>query len=375
MLAELAGFSQGYIAQIEAGTAPLDRRIAQEALAQALQISVAELTGRHDEAAPYRPVGSEAVDILRSGILALASPDLADVSSESDAPAPAPKAAQLDRYFDACQYDLLVPGIGQALRTLTTRLRTASGPRRPAQQSECVEICSTAVSACLQLGHRDLAFIAAEAAMRIARELADPAVLGLASYAHVRVVSTQAAAAQIAGQGIDQLEPHVGRNPEAASAYGMHHLIAAEIAAHAGQGSLALDHLTEAARVAALTGERPTDWFNFGPTNVAIWRVAILVALGDGPVALTPFPGPGVDALPSSHRRATYYIDLSRALLQAKGMESAAAAALYRADAIAPQQVCVAENAQNALRVLLSRPRLGRDERLRGLAGRFGIRD
>ena len=211
--------------------------------------------------------------------------------------------------------------------------------------------------------------------MRIACELAEPAVLGLASYARIRAVSAEAAASQIARQGIELLSPHVGSDDEAASAYGMHHLIAAEIAAHAGQGAVALDHLAEAGRVAAHTGDRLTDWFSFGPTNVAIWRVAILVALGEGPVALTPLPGPGVDVLTSGHRRASYYIDLSRALLQAKGMESSAAIALYRAEAIAAQQVCVAENARIALRTLLSRRRLGRDDRLRGLADRCGIRD
>jgi hypothetical protein len=375
VLAELAGFSQGYIAQIEAGSASLDRRISQQALAEALQISVGELTGRHGEAMPHHPVGPESVEILRSGILALACPDLAKVAGEFDPLAPGPKAALLDGYFDACQYDLLVPAVGQALRTLAYRSRTVTGSQLHAQQSESVEICSTAVSACLQLGHRDLAFIAAETAMRIARELADPAVVGLANYARIRAVSTEAAASQIARQGIELLGPYVGSDHEAASAYGMHHLVAAEIAARSGHGALALDHLAEAGRVAAHTGERPTDWFNFGPTNVAIWRVAILVALGDGPAALGPVPGPGVDVLPSAHRRATYYIDLSRALLQAKGMESTAAAVLYRAEAIAPQQVCVAENARIALRTLLSRPRFGRDGRLRGLADRSGIRD
>jgi transcriptional regulator with XRE-family HTH domain len=49
-LAELAGYTQGYIAQIEAGTTALDKRSAQLALAAALQVSVADLTGQ-----PYDP--------------------------------------------------------------------------------------------------------------------------------------------------------------------------------------------------------------------------------------------------------------------------------------------------------------------------------
>lgn len=54
VLADLAGLTQGYIAQIEAGTAPLDKRSTQLALAKALQVSLADLTGQ-----PYDPTTLE----------------------------------------------------------------------------------------------------------------------------------------------------------------------------------------------------------------------------------------------------------------------------------------------------------------------------
>jgi transcriptional regulator with XRE-family HTH domain len=57
VLADLAGFSQGYVAQIEKGLTPLDRRASQEAFARALQISVGELSGRYDRSGPHQPVG------------------------------------------------------------------------------------------------------------------------------------------------------------------------------------------------------------------------------------------------------------------------------------------------------------------------------
>ncbi|MBB2946982.1 transcriptional regulator with XRE-family HTH domain [Actinoplanes lutulentus] len=46
VLGELAGYTQGYIAQIENGLAPLDRRATRESLARVLQIPVGELTDR-----------------------------------------------------------------------------------------------------------------------------------------------------------------------------------------------------------------------------------------------------------------------------------------------------------------------------------------
>jgi hypothetical protein len=52
--------TQGYIAQIEAGTAPLDKRSTQLALAKALQVSLADLTGQ-----PYDPTTLEHVAATR----------------------------------------------------------------------------------------------------------------------------------------------------------------------------------------------------------------------------------------------------------------------------------------------------------------------
>jgi transcriptional regulator with XRE-family HTH domain len=374
VLAELAGFSQGYIAQIENGLAPLDRRAAREALAQALQVSVGELTGRPDEDPPGSPVNAEAIAGLRSGIIALAVPAV----TAGDDPQPLfgdVDTAVLERYFDGCRYDLLVPALAGTLTVLASQSRIVTGRAKRLHQRRTVEVCSTTVSTCVQLGHPDLTLAVAGVAMRTAEDLAEPAWLGLANYARIRAVSATTGAGRVADEGIERLSPHVGVDPAVASTYGMHHLISAELAARAGRAAVASAHLDEAAAVAAHTGERPNDWFGFGPTNVGMWRLAVLVALGEGQAARTAPPGFRPDTLPSAHRRATYFIDLSRALLQGRGMDEAAATALYRAEAIAPQQVSVSGGARDALRILLSRPRFGRDGRLRGLAGRAGIRD
>ena len=374
VLAELAGYSQGYVAQIENGLAPLDRRAAREALARALQISVGELTGGLDEKPPGSPVSAEAIAGLRSGIIALAVPAV----TAGDAPQPpigVVDTAVLERYFEACRYDLLVPALAGTLTVLASQSRIVTGPAKRLHQRRTVEVCSTTVSTCVQLGHPDLSLAVVGVAMRTAEALAEPALLGLANYARIRAVSTTSGAGRVAQEGIDRLSPHVGQDPETASAYGMLHLISAELAARAGDATVASAHLDEAAAVAAHTGDRPDDWFSFGPTNVEMWRLAAMVALGEGQAARTAPPWFRPDTLPSAHRRATYFIDLSRALLQGRGMDEAAATALYRAEAIAPQQVSTSDGARDALRILLSRPRYGRDGRMRGLAGRAGIRD
>jgi transcriptional regulator with XRE-family HTH domain len=394
VLAELAGFSQGYVAQIESGAAPLERRAAREALARALQISVGELTGHPDDRAPGSPVGASAIADLRAGIVALAVPvvtsrnrpmmpgrdgtmagggGLLAVGGGDEVGAGCLDIGALDRFYVACRYDLLVPALAGALTVLASR--DAAGWNGPVHLRNVVEVCSTTVATCVQLGHPDLTLAPAGVAMRAAEELGEPAYLGLANYARIRAVGATAGAERVVDEGIDLLSPYVGGDPVTAAIYGMHHLIRAEMAARAGRAEVAAAHLDEAGAVAARTGERPDDWFSFGPTNVGMWRLAILVALGDGAAARTPQPGFHPEGLPSAQRRATYFIDLARALLQGRGRDDAAAAALYRAEMIAPQQVCASDGAREALRTLLSRPRYGRDGRLRGLAGRAGIRD
>ncbi|MBO3741857.1 helix-turn-helix domain-containing protein [Actinoplanes flavus] len=369
VLAELAGFSQGYVAQIEGGLAPLERRATREALARALQISVGELTGHPGEDRRGFPVSAEAIERLRGGVIAMAVPDVADGDDDGDV-----DTALLDRYFEACRYDLLVPALAEMLTVLAARSRTVTGPAERLHRRRTVEVCHSTVCTGAQLGLPDLTLAVAGVGMRAAEELGEPEYLGLASYARIRAVSATPGAGRVAADGIDRLSPYVGADPAAAGAYGMHHLISAELAARAGRSAVAWAHIEEAAAVAAHTGER-RDRFNFGPANVAMWRLAVLVALGEGRAARVAPPGFRPEAVSSAHRRASYLIDLSRALLQGRGLEDDAAGALYRAEAIAPQQVAVSAGARDALRVLLSRPRFGRDSRLRGLAGRAGIRD
>ncbi|GIE83136.1 transcriptional regulator [Actinoplanes philippinensis] len=370
VLADLAGFSQGYVAQIENGVAPLERRSAREALARALQISVGELTGRADDGASGSPAGPAAIAELRDGIVALAVPAVGGGHGTSSSGEVGTDV--LDSLYAACRYDLLVPALARALKGLAARSRAADV--RPAHLRNVVEVCATTVATCVQLGHPDLTLAPAGVATRAAEDLGEPAYLGLANYTRIRAVGAVAGAELVVDEGIERLSPHVGPDPVTAAIYGMHHLIRAEMAARAGLAGVAAAHLDEAAAVAAHTGERPDDWFSFGPTNVGMWRLAVLVALGDGGAVGTPAPGFHPEALPSAQRRATYFIDLSRALLQGRGREDAAAAALYRAETIAPQQVCASDGAREALRTLLSRPRYGRDGRLRGLAARAGIR-
>src|SRR4051794_11091848 len=75
-LADLAGLSQGYVSQVESGTKPIDRRSTLVRLADALQVSVAEIVGQ-----PYAPGDPQharaltAVPDIRAALVGLAYGD------------------------------------------------------------------------------------------------------------------------------------------------------------------------------------------------------------------------------------------------------------------------------------------------------------
>ena len=85
-LAELAGFTQGYIAQIETGAAGLEKPSTQAAIAEALRVSVADLTGRPQINDPHRPSRLDRqLTALRSSLALLSSP-LATALADGSAP-------------------------------------------------------------------------------------------------------------------------------------------------------------------------------------------------------------------------------------------------------------------------------------------------
>ncbi len=60
------------------------------------------------------------------------------------------------------------------------------------------------------------------------------------------------------------------------------HLTFAQIAARSGSSDDAHGHLDEADRIAQRVGERNALRRHFGPTNIACWRVAVGIELGEG---------------------------------------------------------------------------------------------
>jgi transcriptional regulator with XRE-family HTH domain len=367
VLADLAGLTQGYIAQIEAGTAPLDKRSTQLALAKALQVSLADLTGQ-----PYDPTTLEhatAARHLPPLRAALAELAFGSAGAPDDGPTDLAAAVRdVTELHNACRYDDLVADLPGLLLTLGGKQHDPISVRR------LVWVTYATTFAAKYLGHADLAMLAAQQCREAAALLADePEWLGMAEFAivHTLPAESRALPLQRAVRAIDLLEM-AADHARAGQVHGMLHLSAAMLAAIGGDASTSRTHLREARESADRLGEGNFGQLWFGPTNVEIWRLGVLAELGDGG-AVVNMPTLDISAIGSSNRQATMYADLGRCLAQTRKHDGEAMAALLRAETIAPQRVRLSPLVRETVGSMLRRARRsagGRD--LQALAARLG---
>nr|MDT0660093.1 hypothetical protein [Micromonospora sp. DSM 115978] len=156
----------------------------------------------------------------------------------------------------------------------------------------------------------------------------------------------------------DTIQPRVG-DPRVRQAYGILHLYAALRAAVDRRPVDAMDHLREAQDAADSLGE-PQDLglarFAFGPTNVDIWRLAVLLELGETGLAIERATPVRPERIPLAIRQAPFYLNLGQALASQRRDEEAIAAFL-RAEAVAPQFVRLHPMARDTVAAIVRQTR------------------
>ncbi|WP_170134335.1 helix-turn-helix domain-containing protein [Murinocardiopsis flavida] len=129
-----------------------------------------------------------------------------------------------------------------------------------------------------------------------------------------------------------------GDSVRAAAAYGALHMRAAVLAARAGAGGRARDHLAETHAVARRVDEAVYDGTAFGPGSVRIHEVTLELGLDSPERALAAAAGWVPSLSIPAERRSHFHIDLARAHLLTDRRESALDA-LEEAHRIAPEHV------------------------------------
>lgn len=372
-LAGLAGISVGLLSEVENGKRILDRRSQLAAVAEALQVSTADLIDH-----PSPPLFAEhaaalaTVPAIRTALVRIALNDEHRPGRDLDALRTA--TDELSPLRAAARYDLLGPRLPDLLRDLDALTRTGSDEDRREALRLFVRATYCATYTLKYLGHQDLAMTAAEQCGRAAAELAEPCWTGLADFTRLHSLppETKWLAGRLADDAAKRLEPHLA-DSDAAQVYGMLHLSSAFACAVGERAAEARGHVAEATAVAERTGEGSFAQLCFGPTNIGFWRVAIAVELGEGgrvgEIARTIRP----ETIPSKSRQAAFWSDVGRGYAQDRRDEQAVQA-IHVAERLAPQRIRASTTVRETVGNILRRARResgGRE--LRSLARRIGV--
>jgi transcriptional regulator with XRE-family HTH domain len=371
LLADRSGLSKGFLSMVENGQRHLERRQHLTAVAEALQVSVADLTGQ-----PYAPVdptqgGAHAsVPDVRTALMG-SSLDYADRDPSRPVAQLVEDTAAVMNLRQACEYEQ----VGRALSRLLPDLHAAvvrAPEREPALQS--VVLASQAATLWLKnLGYHDLAWIAADRGWQAALRLEDPLWISAADFARTQALSGLGAYTRLAAVASRAAESTPTATQEGLEVYAIHRLTEALGAAATGTADPG-EALAEAHAIAARTGQGTAFWFMFGPTNAAQWEMSITLERGDPDRAIAVAADVNADDIPVRSRKAAYYTDLGIALSTVNRRDVEAVEALRRAEHLAPDRVRNNPLVREKVNDMLQRARREAGGRnLRGLAHRIGL--
>jgi transcriptional regulator with XRE-family HTH domain len=374
--ADLAALNFSFWGQVERGEKPVANRATLEAMAGALRVHPAELTGQ--PWASRDPAGAGAQAGLTAIETALECYELgADAGgSVRDWPQIAEDLQRLVTTMrwtgDYAAQSELAPVVIGELHGAYVRLPD----QRPEVLVGLMRAYASAMWTTKRLGDRGLPALAARAVQQCAEALDDPVWLGYAAYqrgamtgrldrtAHYR---RSVAAAESLTSRLDC--------DDALQACGMLHLSAAQAAGARADRDTAATHLEEASALAARMDTEAGTWadWRFGPTKVGIRRTSIAIELREHSQALqaakTVHP-----ELVYACQQAEFWADVGRALAAEKKTRDKAVRVLMHAERLAPQRIRHDVFVREAVAGLLRQARRDAGGReLRGLAWRLGV--
>jgi transcriptional regulator with XRE-family HTH domain len=341
-LARMVDRSVAWVSQVERGVRKVDRMSVLEALADALDVPLAELAAEAPVVAAVtgEPPGASGLRLVLSGAYALrAMLDGRRPAGISTLRARTRKAWELTH---AGRYTELT----NLLRGLIPDLETAVRAVPEHQRTEVYELLAATYQACsaalAKLSEPEAAWIAADRAMAAAERAGNPMLVAAGAYRLVFVFINARhydQAEETACTAANALWPLADQGgAPAMSLWGALTLQRAVIAARSNDPDTAYGHLERASQIAGQLGEGRNEYdTEFGPANVRLYEIAVAVELGDAGRALRAAAAVDASGL-SAERRARMFIDVARAHAQRRQVR-AAVAALLQAEAITPEQV------------------------------------
>jgi transcriptional regulator with XRE-family HTH domain len=375
--ADLAALSFSFWGQVERGEKPVANRRTLEAMASALRVHPAELTGQpwvsQDPAGEGAQAGLTVIETaleryelgLDPGGSVRAWPQIAD---------------DVERLCTTMRWTGDYAAQSQLAPVLIGELHGAYA-RRAHQRREVLLGLMNAYSSAMwttkRLGARGLPGLAALAVRRCAETLDDPLWLGYTAW--LRGAATgqldRAGQYQRSVAAAESLTSQLNCG-DALQACGELHLSAALAAGAQADHDTAATHLQEASALAARMDTEVGTWAHlwFGPTTVGIWKTSIALELREHGQVLDTTKTVHPELLPSTVLQAGFWAEVGQALAAEKKTRDKAVRVLAQAERLAPQRirhdVSVRETVAGLLRTA-RRDAGGRE--LRGLAWRLGV--
>jgi transcriptional regulator with XRE-family HTH domain len=346
VLAGLVGRTTDWLSKAENNRIELDRLSVITALANALDVSLGDLLAEPTLMDWSRDSGQRTVPALRDALMDYRQlTPLLRAQPEGEQPGLLELRANVAQVLDAYQasrYGFATRRLPLLLADALVAARSCSGEEREEAHALLALSYQGASMVLGKVGEAELAWIAADRGLAAAQESGRSVVVGslFRSVTHCLLSTGRfPAGVQLVNDAASVMQDELGEaSPTYLSVYGTLFLAGAMAAARAEDRATTRAFLREADETAQrLHTDANHMWTAFGPTNVAIHRVATAGELGDIQVAADL--GQRIDAsgLPVE-RRVRHSLEVARAL-SAWNRTDDALAILLEAEQEAPEQI------------------------------------
>jgi transcriptional regulator with XRE-family HTH domain len=346
VLAGLMGRTVDWVSKIENNRAELDRLSVIKSLADALDVTLGDLVAEPSLVEWTRDSGTRTLPALRAAIMSyrlitpfggtgpVVEPPNMDVLDQ--------EVSVLWAAFQAARFGYVATRLPVLLGRAQAATEVLAGYVLVRAYRLLGLTYQLAAVQLTKFGEAELAWIAADRGLVAAHKTGDPVVIGslFRSVTHALLSAGRyREAVQLTEDTAVYLQPHLGTpSAELLSVYGTLFLAGSMAAARASDAAATRMFLREADEVARRLGHDANHlWTAFGPTNVAIHRVATAAELGDIQVAIDLGPRVDTSAMPME-RRIRHAIEVARAYSAWNRVDDALST-LLDAEQMAPEQV------------------------------------
>ncbi|WP_327662732.1 MULTISPECIES: helix-turn-helix domain-containing protein [unclassified Streptomyces] len=346
VLAGLVGRTADWLGKAENNRIELDRLSVIRSLAHALDVSIGDLIGEPTLLEWSADSGRRTVPALREALMDYRQlTPLLGAPTDGEPPSLTALRSDVGEVWDAyqaSQYGFATRQLPLILSDALLAARTYAGEEREEANALLALTYQGAAMVLGKLGENELAWIAADRGLAAAQQSGNNVVIGslFRSVTHCLLSTGRyETAVQLVSDAAGFLEPGLGEaTPAYLSVYGTLFLTGSVAAARAEDRATTQVFLREADAMATRLGADGNHmWTAFGPTNVAIHKVATAGELGDFQVAAELGPQVDTSGLPVE-RRVRHNLEVARALTAWNRTDDALSVVLD-AEEMAPEQV------------------------------------